>query len=186
ELLLESPLTEEQGNQILSALNSIERLSKINHSLALLNKLENQEFSVQTPADLSQHVRPMLEDFSELIAMKSITLREEIAGPVYVLLHPALADVLVTNLLSNAIRHNIHGGDIYISLTAERLLIENTGKAPEMRLEEAFERSKRSKEHGDSVGSGLAIVKQTCEVSGLRVEYTYSDGRHRVIVYFSS
>src|SRR5690606_28784818 len=41
ELLLESPLTEEQGNQILSALGSIEKLSKINHSLTLLNKLEN-------------------------------------------------------------------------------------------------------------------------------------------------
>ena len=45
ELLLESPITDQQGGQILSALNAIERLSKINHSLTLLNKLENREFS---------------------------------------------------------------------------------------------------------------------------------------------
>lgn len=186
ELLLESPLTEEQGNQILSALNSIEKLSKINHSLTLLNKLENQEFTAIESINFSQHVHTILNDLSELIEMKSIALKKEIAENVRVLIHPSLADILIMNLLSNAIRHNVHGGEILISLTTRRLLVSNTGAPPQIPLEQVFERFKRSNTNDESVGLGLAIVKQICEVSKLIVKYDYIDGRHVLSITFNA
>lgn len=186
ELLLESPLTEEQGNQILSALSSIEKLSKINHSLTLLNKLENQEFSSVQPVDLSAHVRNILNDLNELIEMKSIGLHEEITEGVRVLLHSSLADILITNLCTNAIRHNVNNGHIYISLTPQRLLISNSGAAPEIPLDRVFERFKRTSRNNDSVGLGLAIVKQICDVSGLGISYDYGNEEHTVTVTFPS
>ena len=186
ELLLESPLTEEQGNQILSALNSIEKLSKINHSLTLLNKLENQEFTAIESINFSQHVQTILNDLSELIEMKSIALKKEIAENVRVLIHPSLADILIMNLLSNAIRHNIHGGEILISLTTRRLLVSNTGAPPQIPLEQVFERFKRSNTNDESVGLGLAIVKQICEVSKLILKYDYIDGRHVLSITFNA
>lgn len=186
ELLLESPLTEEQGNQILSALSSIEKLSKINHSLTLLNKLENQEFSSIQPVDLSAHVRNILNDLNELIEMKSIGLHEEITEGVRVLLHSSLADILITNLCTNAIRHNVNNGHIYISLTPRRLLISNSGAAPEIPLDRVFERFKRTSRNNDSVGLGLAIVKQICDVSGLGISYDYGNEEHTVTVTFPS
>ncbi len=184
ELLLESPLTEEQGNQILSALGSIERLSKINHSLALLNKLENQEFNTVNPINFSAHVRSILNDLSELMVMKSIAAKENIAENVHVVIHPSLADIMITNLLSNAIRHNMEGGNVDIDLTSERLLIVNTGLPPQMPLEETFHRFKRASHDSDSVGLGLAIVKQICDVTGLSIDYVYENKRHRVTVTF--
>lgn len=184
ELLLESPLTEEQGNQILSALGSIERLSKINHSLALLNKLENQEFAAVNPLNFSTHVKSILNDLSELMVMKSIAVKENIAENVHVVIHPSLADIMITNLLSNAIRHNMEGGNVEIDLTSERLLIVNTGLPPVMPLEETFHRFKRASNDSDSVGLGLAIVKQICEVTGLSIDYVYENKRHRVTVTF--
>lgn len=184
ELLLESPLTEEQGNQILSALGSIERLSKINHSLALLNKLENQEFTAVNPINFSAHVRSILNDLSELMVMKSIAVKENIAENVHVVIHPSLADIMITNLLSNAIRHNVEGGNVDIDLTSERLLIANTGLPPQMPLEETFHRFKRASHDSDSVGLGLAIVKQICDVTGLSIDYVYENKRHRVTVTF--
>ncbi len=184
ELLLESPLTEEQGNQILSALGSIERLSKINHSLALLNKLENQEFNTVNPINFSAHVRSILNDLSELMVMKSIAVKENIAENVHVVIHPSLADIMITNLLSNAIRHNMEGGNVDIDLTSERLLVVNTGLPPQMPLEETFHRFKRASHDSDSVGLGLAIVKQICDVTGLSIDYVYENKRHRVTVTF--
>lgn len=184
ELLLESPINEEQGNQILSALNSIERLSKINHSLTLLNKLENQEFPAREPVNLSQHIHHILDDFSELIEMKSISLKKEIREDVKVLIHPSLADILLTNLFSNAIRHNFHGGTIDIRLTPERLTVENTGPAPELPLEQAFQRFSRTSKNTDSVGLGLAIVKQICELSDLGIEYQFRNSRHILLLTF--
>jgi signal transduction histidine kinase len=186
ELLLESPINDEQGNQILSALNSIEKLSKINHSLTLLNKLENQEFSAVESVNISTHVHNILDELSELIEMKSIALKTDIADNVNIVLHPSLADILITNLFSNAIRHNIQHGEIYISLTGRRLLVENTGHAPQIPLEQAFERFKRTSQNNDSVGLGLAIVKQICEVSGLQIDYRYDNNRHVVTVTFAA
>ena len=184
ELLLQSPLTEEQGNQILSALSSIEKLSKINHSLTLLNRLENQEFPAIEPINISQHLHTILNDFSELIEMKSIAVKKEIAGNVLVLLHPSLADVLIMNLLSNAIRHNVNGGHILISLTTRRLVVTNTGLPPEVPVDQAFERFRRTNNNDDSVGLGLAIVKQICDVSGLSINYDYANSQHTITVSF--
>lgn len=186
ELLMESSINEEQGNLILSALNSIERLSKINHSLTLLNKLENQEFSALQPIDITMRVHHTLNDLSELIDMKSITLKKEIQENVKVLMHPSLADILIMNLFSNAIRHNTKDGSIDITLNAQQLIIANTGLPPEIPVERAFERFKKASQNNDSIGLGLAIVKQICHASGLSIEYTYQDGRHIVIVTFPS
>jgi signal transduction histidine kinase len=184
ELLLESPINDEQGGQILSALNSIEKLSKINHSLTLLNKLENQEFSTIKPVNISQHVHNILNDLTELIEMKSIALTKEVTENVQVLIHPSLADILIMNLFSNAIRHNFEKGLISIRLTPESLVVENTGPAPEIPLDEAFQRFKRTSGNHDSTGLGLAIVKQICEVSDLSVNYAYDTNRHIITVAF--
>lgn len=184
ELLLESPLTEEQGNKIFSALNAIEKLSKINHSLTLLNKLGNQEFATLAQVNMSAHLQTILDDLAELIEMKSISLRKEIAENVKILLHPSLADILITNLCSNAIRHNVHDGHIYISLTSRRLMIANSGKQPEVPVEQLFERFTRTSQNDDSVGLGLAIVKQICDVSGLSISYEYKTNEHIVTVTF--
>ena len=184
ELLLESPINDQQGNQILSALNAIERLSKISHSLTLLNKLENQEFIALEPVNISQRIHHILDDLSELIEMKSISLQKVIHDDVKVLIHPSLADILITNLLSNAIRHNFHDGMIQIQLTPERLSVENTGPAPEVPLDQAFKRFTRTSKNSDSIGLGLAIVKQICEASGLSIDYRYENGRHILALTF--
>ena len=186
ELLLESPINEEQGNQILSALNSIERLSKINHSLTLLNKLENREFSATEPIDFSQHVHTILHDLSELIDMKSIALTENIRNHVKVLINPALADILIMNLLTNAIRHNVQDGTIHVSLNTRHLIIKNTGNPPTLPLDQVFERFRRTSDDSDSVGLGLSIVRQICDVSGLTIQYLFEDGQHIVKVTIPS
>lgn len=180
ELLLESPINEEQGSQILSALNSIEKLSKINHSLTLLNRLGNEEFSALEPVNFSEHVHHILDDLSELIEMKSISLKKEVQDKVQVLIHPSLADILLTNLFSNAIRHNVDQGYIIVTLTQKYLRIENSGQPPEIPITQVFDRFKRTSQNNDSVGLGLAIVKQICDVSGMAIDYTYEGGRHIV------
>ena len=186
ELLLESPINDEQGGQILSALNAIEKLSKINHSLTLLNKLENHEFSALESIDLSRHVHGILNELGELVEMKAIVLKKNIAANVKILMHPALADILLMNLVSNAIRHNVHHGEIEITLTTRRLVVENTGNAPEIPAEQVFERFKRTSRTNDSAGLGMAIAKQICEVSGLSIHYAYENNRHFTTVNFLS
>ncbi|HLX67138.1 MAG TPA: HAMP domain-containing sensor histidine kinase [Puia sp.] len=185
DLLMESDIRDEQAILIAEMQNALERLSRIHSSLTLLTKLENQEYDVSEPVNMSSLVRAALGSFEELIEMKSLRLRAEIGENVYVRLHAALADLLLMNLVGNAIRHNAGEGWITVRLTGEGLVIANSGREPQVPVAELFERFKKGNPGGDSIGIGLAIVRQICDLSGFTVEYQFRDGVHMIAVGFS-
>jgi signal transduction histidine kinase len=174
----------------------------------LLTKLENYEYEAKAPVCISQIVREILASFDELIQMKDLTLRTDIEEKVYLPLHASLADLLVSNLISNAIRHNspvmageppnVRGesatsgaigpgpGVIRVILTREGLVIANTGRPPQVPTAELFERFKKGNPGSDSIGIGLAIVRQISDLNGFDTLYEYSGGWHILAVSFHS
>ncbi|HUB61862.1 MAG TPA: HAMP domain-containing sensor histidine kinase, partial [Puia sp.] len=185
DLLMESDIRDEQAILIAEMQNALERLSRIHSSLTLLTKLENQEYDVSEPVNMSSLVKAALGSLEELIEMKSLRLECKIAENVYVPLHPALADLLVMNLVGNAIRHNSGEGWIVVNLTKDGLVISNSGREPQVPVAELFERFKKGNPGGDSIGIGLAIVRQICDLSGFTVQYQFRDGVHTVAVGFT-
>jgi signal transduction histidine kinase len=163
----------------------VEKLAKTNQALTLLTKLENQEYRATRRIDLSAMLNHTLEAFQELFEMKRLVLEKRIKDNVQVRFHPELAPILLNNLLSNAIRHNQPEGNVSVTLTARALLVENTGKPPQIPTESLFERFKKSNQSDDSIGLGLAIVKQICELNELAVGYHYDNGWHRLEVRFA-
>jgi signal transduction histidine kinase len=193
DLLMESDIRDEQAILIAEMQNALERLSRIHSSLTLLTKLENKEYQAKEPVCISNLARETLASFDELIQMKSLVLETHIEKAVYIPLHLSLADLLLTNLISNAIRHNAAaGGDgvngnkglIRVDLTKDGLVVVNTGKAPSVPTEELFERFKKGNTGSDSIGIGLAIVRQICDLSEFDVLYRYSGGLHILAVSF--
>lgn len=184
ELLLESDISDEQAKLIMSAHEAVEKLSKTNQALTLLTKLENEEYVSAEPIDISARIHQMIASLAELIEMKSIRLTTRINENVCVNLHPALADILLMNLLSNAVRHNVPGGTISVELSNQLLLIRNTGVKPGIPTKELFERFKKSNQSGDSIGLGLSIVKRICEASRFAIDYTYEDNLHSLRITF--
>jgi two-component system, OmpR family, sensor kinase len=189
DLLMESDIRDEQAILIAEMQNALERLSRIHSSLTLLTKLENQEYEVSSPVCLSALARGILDSFDELIEMKSLRLDAKIAEKVYVPLNPPLADLLLTNLVSNAIRHNEapagERGWIIVNLSKEGLVISNSGREPQVPVMELFERFKKGNPGGDSIGIGLAIVRQICDLSHFTIEYDYTSGVHSVAIGFT-
>jgi signal transduction histidine kinase len=185
ELLMETDIDDKQAGLILAAHNAVEKLAKTNQALTLLTKLENQEYRATGPVDLGALLNHALEAFRELFDMKRLVLQKRIEANVHVRVHPELAPILLNNLLSNAIRHNQPEGRVSVTLTARSLLVENTGKPPQIPTESLFERFKKSNQSDDSIGLGLAIVKQICELNDLAVSYHYRDGWHRLEVRFA-
>jgi two-component system OmpR family sensor kinase len=167
ELLIDSNLSEQQLVQLAAMHDELERLAKINHSLTLLAKLEHYESAPDAVADFSQRTT------------------QRIVPGVRVPLDASLAQLLLNNLFSNAIRHNLPGGELLIQLSATELLLENTGHAPTAPVSELFGRFKKGNAALDSIGIGLAIVKRISELYGHRIAYTYADGRHRVRIEFA-
>jgi signal transduction histidine kinase len=182
ELLTEAYLQNKDEDTIAAMIadmqNAIEKLSRINSSLTLLARMENHEYDNTQTISLSELTSETIHNFAELVEMKQISLNAHIGKGVSVQLHPALADILLGNLLSNAIRHNIAGGQIAISLKKNLLEIKNTGNPPDVDTEELFKRFKKGNRQSDSIGIGLAIVKQICDLNNFRIQYDYADGWH--------
>ncbi len=185
EVLMDSDnLTEDQVNQLSQIENTLKRLSNLSHSLSMLTKIENQEFSNLSEIDLSRTLENMLDQFSELRELKSIRLKKEVAEHVKVKADQVLIELLITNLINNAIRHNYEGGEISISLSTSELRIANSGKDLNFDPNLLFERFKKSNQSDQSIGLGLAIVKTICELYGFHLSYEQANEKHALAIRF--
>jgi signal transduction histidine kinase len=156
------------------------RLAKLNQALLLLTKIENRQFLAGTePINLVPIINRKLRDLEDLIEQREITIKTAIepTGPV---MHPALAEVLVNNLLTNAIRYNMNGGTIDITLNAGRLVVRNTGAPIHIEPELMFERFRKEGSHSASLGLGLALAKTICQVNGQTLTYE-TDGPWHIL-----
>jgi signal transduction histidine kinase len=158
------------------------RLSRLNKSLLLLTKIENNQFPAIEKVNLSEIVQRLIGNFEELIAVKQLTLNIKIESDIFI--HPSLADILVSNLMTNAIKHNISNGRIDLELTSKFFAIRNTGSPPDVNPEVFFERFRKHTIMSESLGLGLSIVKKICVVSAIDVRYSYGDGKHEIRLRF--
>jgi signal transduction histidine kinase len=126
----------------------------------------------------------MLRDFRELIEMKGLNLQTEIAQEVYVKANAALMELMLGNLLKNAINHNIpEKGEIRIKLNQDKLVMENTGLPLKGKPEQAFNRFYKESKNLNSLGLGLSIVKKIIEVNHFRIDY-FNHDTHRLEITF--
>ena len=186
ELLMEhEDLDAYQAHQIQVAYSALTRLSKLNNSLGLLSKIDNQEFSNPISINISQRLRDKLVEFEELISLKEIELDTEIQSDIWLNIDPLLWDILLSNLLQNAIKHNYIRGRIQVRLADGTLRFTNTGAEPKEDPKQFFARFKKGSNLSDSHGLGLAIAKKVCDVSQMDISYTYSSELHHLRITFS-
>jgi len=180
ELLTESNLTEEQYRYVESLERSIKKLSRLSESLSLLTKIENHEFSSDQTVDLSRLIIESIEEFREFIIFNKITIETDIEDNVTVKMHPALAEILWTNLFQNAIKHNIADGTIKVVLTNNELMISNTGEALSVEPGLLFERFRKDDQNSSSIGLGLSIIERIADQNQLSIDYTNENEWHTI------
>jgi signal transduction histidine kinase len=185
ELLLQKEnLPKDEVDLINSSYEAISHMSKLNKSLTLLSKIENKEFSDTEEINLSNELKKAMDNFSELVQLKRISLESHIEEDVVVENDSALVKVLINNLLQNSIRHNYEGGRVKIYLNNEFLKIENTGAELDMPTEQLFERFKKGLHSEMNTGLGLSIVQKICELSHYQITYTNDKNWHIITVAF--
>lgn len=184
ELLTETNIQQNQASLIADMQNAIEKLSRINHSLLLLTKLENQEFEATAEINFSKQILELLAIYEDRIAIKELQVTSFVDPNVTISINAALGDMLFDNLLSNAIRHNVKNGTIFLEVNQKGILIKNTGPAPIFPTEELFQRFKKSNQCSNSVGLGLSIVKRICELNNFNIQYIFEEGLHILQVRF--
>lgn len=183
DLLLQAkPLEPEQAELIDEIYHAVGRLGRLNNSLLLLAKIENNLIPEPESFDFKELVAQKTQQFQELFQSKKINLTQTLAEK-QVTMSKYLADILLNNLLSNALRHNEVGGLIKITLTENELMIANSGKEAPLDQHQAFERFYKTPS-SEGMGLGLAIVKQIATLHQFEVEYRYQDQLHVFSIIF--
>lgn len=183
ETLAQSPsLNGEQAGHLGDALATLERMQRLQRSLLLLAKIESRQYADEKPVNLHAALQDVLLRLSQPIREKGLHVHVE-AATVQVQADPALVDMLLTNLVANAIRHNQAGGTLTVRLSEAGLSILNGGPPLPFPPERIFDRFVRAY-GGQGTGLGLAICREIALRYGWALAYAYEGGRHIFSVRF--
>ena len=181
ELLIQSKTLSAGDMEMIQGIyNSANRLSQINRALLLLSKIESNQFVEVKDINLGQQLERTLRQFDDQVMLKNIRIEKMIDPEFFISINPVLVEVLLSNLLQNAIRHNVAGGKINIRLSDKELHITNTGLPFSGDPNEMFSRFRKSDQSNESIGLGMAIIKQVCDHYGLPVRYTVEGDIHSI------
>ncbi len=181
-MLQSNVLGKEDGETLVELYKATSRLTKLNQSLLLLVKIDNNLLQDKEKINLKLLVEEKVIYFQELITERNIKVETELAD-VNIFTSRQLVEIMINNLFSNVIRHNYDGGKIEISLSAKKIVFANTGHNKMLDPEKIFERFYKDNA-SEGTGLGLAILKQICNRQGYLLDYCYHHDLHIFTVIF--
>lgn len=186
ELLIQSENMGADEMKCLQAINtSVHQLSRLNATLTLITRIENRQFTEKEEISLTGLLERHLELLQEHIELRSIKVEKYYRdGGKVILMDQGLADLLIANLLKNAIVHNVEGGTIVLETDPERVIIRNDGAPLGFKQEELFTRFVRDTRRTGNLGLGLSLVKKVCENYEFLIEYIFENQQHTFSVIF--
>ncbi len=178
-------LNEAQLRSLNTIAESVNRLSKLNQGLLLISKIDNQQFKTTESVSINILVNRLLNDFEEIIRLKNIRIEKEFETNVTMQMNTMLAEILISNLISNAVRYNFSGGFIKFLLNEKTFSVINTGLPLKTDPGKLFERFWKENHSAESVGLGLSIVKSITDYYGMEVHYIIKDENlHEIVLAF--
>ncbi len=187
ELLIQTtPITQQQAELMGELFDVVQRLTRLNKTLLLLTKIENNQFAEKEEVALHEMVKNILVQFEEGISAKHLNIHAKEIEPTYCRMNKTLAEILVGNLISNAIRHNVPSGEIFIALKSGELTVQNTGNSAPLDKEKIFTRFHKNSADKNSIGLGLEIVKKICVLNRFDLTYRFLQEMHIFTVSLGS
>lgn len=186
EMLLQSDnLGKDELSLINTAINNLNKLERINKSILLLNKLDHKNLFEESQINLSKEIMNVISNYSDFIDSKKISLKTSLDPKKIIVVNNSLLNILLNNLISNSVRHNIDGGQIEIELKEKKLIIKNTGVPLTESSESMFKKFQKGNKNYDSTGLGLAIVKKICDLSSINIQYETINDKHIITLIFN-
>jgi len=183
-LIQNADFTQEQY-KILSSLNdSVSRLNRLNKNLLLLSKMENDIYNEKQTINLNEAIGKHFDFFTEQAKAKNLIIKTEMKEAIAVKSNPVLAEILISNLFLNAIRHNVSNGQVLVTLSNHSLTFSNTGQSQTLVADKLFNRFSKSNPSEQGNGLGLAIIKKIADLNNWRISYSFANNFHSFSVAF--
>jgi len=177
DLLVQEGMTERQSDLMQGVYGAVRRMKRLQESLLLLTKIDNRQFTGVDDIRMDLAVSDKVHQLQELLHARSLHCKLELAE-ASIAANKELLDILLNNLFSNAIRHNVTDGEIHARLDQRSLRVSNTGTAEALDGSRIFRRFYKKSSHCDNNGLGLSIIKQICDTTAMKVQYAFVEGWH--------
>jgi len=183
QLMQSSTLSQSEAETIFELETTAQRMSRLNKNLLLLSKIDNEQFLDTEEIDLSLLIQNQLSVLKPVAQVQSMKINTSI-DPLLIRANRTLIEVLFSNIFQNAIRHNLKGEDVSVTLRDKTLAVTNKGKALKINVEKMTDRFSKESTDPNSTGLGLAIVKKICDSCGFHLGYRYDNSLHTFEITF--
>ena len=174
-------ISKEQFEQLTSMQTDIQRLTQLNKKLTLMTKIDNHQFINLARVSITDLIMESVLNFKEFTSTEiDCSFENEIVAEM----DSHLGDVLVNNLISNAIKHSVQGKSIRITTKDKTLSISNYGLDAIQHPDRIFIRFYKENNGVQSTGLGLAISKKICDLYGFSISYFFELEQHIFRVEF--
>ena len=183
-LIQNADFTQEQYKMLSSLNDSVSRLNRLNKNLLLLSKMENDIYNEKQTINLKEAIEKHFDFFTEQAKAKNLIIKTEMNEAVAVKSNPVLAEILISNLFLNAIRHNVSDGQVLVTLSNHSLTFSNTGQSQTLVADKLFNRFSKSNPSEQGNGLGLAIIKKIADQNNWKISYSFANNFHSFSVAF--
>ena len=166
----------------------VDRLAAMVNDVLRSGSIAEQALRQEKRLRIDKMVAEVVEDYVLLAKTRSMTF-EVNAEPTTIRANRDMMRHVISNLVSNAVRHGDAGSVIKITCDQHELAIENACKPlTKQQLQHVFDPFYRSnaatKQHADSSGIGLYTVKMLLDAKGLDYEFAPHGRGMRFVVRF--
>ena len=183
-LIQNADFTQEQYKMLSSLNDSVSRLNRLNKNLLLLSKMENDIYNEKQTINLKETIEKHFDFFTEQAKAKNLIIKTEMNEAVAVKSNPVLAEILISNLFLNAIRHNVSDGQVLVTLSNHSLTFSNTGQSQTLVADKLFNRFSKSNPSEQGNGLGLAIIKKIADLNNWKISYSFANNLHSFSLAF--
>lgn len=166
----------------------VDRLAAMVNDVLRSGNVAEQALRQEKRLRIDKMVAEVVDDYRLLAKTRGMTF-EVNTEPTTIRANPDMMRHVISNLVSNAVRHGDAGSVIKITCDQHGLAIENACKPlTKQQLQHVFDLFYRSpdstKQHADSSGIGLYTVKMLLDTKGLDYDFTPHGRGMRFVVRF--
>ena len=163
--------------------NDLRRMVGLNKSLLMLSKIENSQFNKTSDVDFNGMITQLVQNYEDFIAFKKVAVSIIEKGKFIADFNQDLADILLSNLLKNAVKYNNEEGALNIIVENNRITFQNSGSSVPLDSARIFNRFYKQGSDHTSTGLGLSIIKTIIrQYPGWEINYEYADHMHYFIL----
>lgn len=164
-------------DKISDSLNTLDSMKKVINNLLLISRIDNNQYAINETITINAIIIEIGDVLEEIIQQKKIVVTQNITLDFNIKGNKTLIQVLMTNLITNAIKYNKPFGKITITDAIIDnqyiVIVADTGIGMnDEQLTQIFNRFTRINFDQEGYGIGLAIVDSIAKLHQIEIQVT--------------